>query len=146
MENAYKSKDKVKPTGEEIPPKKGKDHAKDAYEYATAPLSKDEYDPIYDKVWELDDTATLMTEDYRKRFIAEYLQAKIRYERLRIFLAKWRACQLKDINIRDVVGFVPTTPLSVLEDQAEFMDRYLRVLEVRAAIDDIDLKRIKYRL
>ncbi len=110
------------------------------------PSLAEQYDPIYDKVWELDDTATLMTGDYQKRFIAEYLQTKIRYERLRIFIAEWKSCDVRGMDIKDALGFKPTTPLGLLQDQAELMDRYLRVLELRAAIDGIELKRIKYRL
>ena len=150
MANNDKLKDKVSKIGKDLPPKQGEDHAKDAYEYAIdgkqAPSLAMAYDPIYDKVWELDDTATLMTEDYSKRFIAEYLQNKIRYERLRIFIAKWRSCEIRGMDVKDALGFKPTTPLGILQDQEELMDRYLRVLELRAAIDGIDLKRIKYRL
>lgn len=80
---------------------------------------------------ELKDTIELMTsEDYKDRFKAEYLQTKIRYEKLHKMLVKYEAGKL---------DFTPTCPISQLMNQKRYMAEYLKVLEVRAAIEEIEL-------
>lgn len=81
---------------------------------------------------ELKDTANLMTsEDYKDRFKAEYLQTKIRYEKLNNMLIKYEAGTL---------GFEPTCPKEILEDQLYYMNEYLRTLRIRAEIENINLE------
>ena len=81
---------------------------------------------------ELKDTINLMqSDDYKERFAAEYWQTKIRYKKLRKMLIKSQA---------DKLEFTPTCPIYVLEDQARTMEVYLRHLEVRAEIEEIDLE------
>lgn len=81
---------------------------------------------------ELNDTVTLMnSEDYKERFIAEYYQTKIRYDKLHKMIVKLEA---------DKLDFEPKSPLYLLKEQAKYMGEYLRTLEIRAEIEDIDLE------
>lgn len=80
---------------------------------------------------ELKDTIELMnSEDYKERFKAEYLQTKIRYERLHKTIIKAEAGTLK---------FEPKCPIELLVDQKAAMGKYLYILEVRAEMEGIDL-------
>lgn len=81
--------------------------------------------------WELNDTVDLMNSgDYKERFQAEYLQTKIRYNKLHRMLVKHEAGTLE---------FTPTCPINLLEDQAYYMGNYLKSLEVRAEVEGIDI-------
>ena len=87
---------------------------------------------------ELKDTIELMTgENYKERFVAEYLQTKIRYEKLKDFCNK--------IEVGPVTGKEPQhdCPLEMLREQQRNMGLYLSVLEKRAIIENIDLGGIK---
>lgn len=80
---------------------------------------------------ELKDTIELMNSlDYTDRFKAEYYQTKIRYDKLHKMLVKWEAGTL---------GFEPSCNLSLLTQQVNFMGNYLRILEIRAEIEQIEL-------
>lgn len=80
---------------------------------------------------ELKDTIDLMnSEDYKDRFKAEYLQTKIRYDKLHQLLIK---------NEAGTLDFKPTCPIAKLQEQKRYMGEYLRCLEVRAAIEEIEL-------
>lgn len=80
---------------------------------------------------ELKDTVDLMnSEDYKDRFKAEYLQTKIRYEKLHTMLIKLEAGKL---------DFKPTCSASLLMQQKRYMGEYLKCLEVRAEIEEIPL-------
>lgn len=80
---------------------------------------------------ELKDTIRLMTSDnYKKRFRAEYWQTKIRYEKLHAMCVKYQAGKL---------DFTPSCPLSLLLEQKAAMGRYLETLEIRAEIEGVDL-------
>lgn len=58
---------------------------------------------------ELKDTVELMnSEDYKERFKAEYLQAKIRYDKLDAMTVKYEAGTL---------NFTPSCPLELLKEQ-----------------------------
>lgn len=82
----------------------------------------------------LRDTIELMNHpDYKARFIAEYLQLKIRYNGLRKMLIKLEAGTLE---------FTPTCDSTILENQAYYMENYLRALEVRAEVEKIKLPKI----
>lgn len=80
---------------------------------------------------ELKDTIDLMnSDDYKDRFKAEYLQVKIRYQKLHNMLVKHKAGKL---------DFTPTCPIATLETQKRYMGEYIQQLEIRAVIEGIDL-------
>jgi len=80
---------------------------------------------------ELKETIDLMNSaDYKDRFKAEYLQTKIRYEKLHNMIVKYEAGTL---------DFVPDCPLELLKSQASMMGNYLFALEKRAEIEKIEL-------
>lgn len=84
---------------------------------------------------DLKDTVDLMlSTDYKERFIAEYLQTKERYERLKHFCNKIEASytELVEEPKHDC-------PHSLLREQQRVMGEYLHILEVRAIIEGIDL-------
>ena len=82
----------------------------------------------------LKDTVSLMnSDDYKVRFIAEYMQLRIRYNGLRKMLIKLEAGTLE---------FTPTCDSTILENQAYYMENYLRALEVRAEVEKIKLPKI----
>ena len=85
---------------------------------------------------ELKDTINGMaSEDYKERFIAEYKQTLIRYEKLKRFCDK--------IEIAEIfgVGEAPKhdCPLSLLREQQKYMGMYLGTLEKRSLIEGIEL-------
>lgn len=80
---------------------------------------------------ELKDTIELMnSSNYKERFKAEYLQAKIRYDKLDKMLIKYEAGTL---------NFTPSCSLELLKEQKKYMGNYIRILKIRAEIEDIDL-------
>ena len=80
---------------------------------------------------ELKDTIEMMNSpDYKERFKAEYLQTKIRYEKLHKMCIKYEAGALE---------FTPTCSIKLLKEQKGYMGNYLRCLEVRAEIEGIEL-------
>ena len=81
--------------------------------------------------YELKDTVDLMnSSDYKERFQAEYLQTKIRYNKLHKMLVKYEAKTL---------DFEPSCPINILQMQANCMGNYLKQLEIRAEIENIDI-------
>lgn len=84
---------------------------------------------------ELKETVELMnSEDYKERFVAEYHQVKIRYEKLKNFCNK--------IEVEEMLGKEVTKhdcPLELLREQQKYMGLYLSVLEKRALIENIVL-------
>lgn len=68
--------------------------------------------------------------DYKDRFVAEYEQTKIRYNKLHGMLVKADAGTL---------DFTPTCPLELLREQKAAMGKYLYCLEVRAEVEKISL-------
>lgn len=72
----------------------------------------------------------MLSEDYKERFKAEYLQTKIRYEKLHTMIVKYEA---------GVLNFQPTCPIELLKNQAKYMGMYLYQLEVRAQLEGIEL-------
>lgn len=79
----------------------------------------------------LKDTVEMMnSNDYKKRFKAEYYQLVIRYKSLKSMLTKW------DDGILD---FEPTCPRSTYNIQIKAMADYIAVLEARAVMEDINL-------
>lgn len=80
---------------------------------------------------ELKDTVELMnSKDYKDRFKAEYLQAKIRYDKLDAMTVKYEVGTL---------NFTPNCSLELLKEQKKYMGNYIRTLRIRAEIEKIDL-------
>lgn len=80
---------------------------------------------------ELKDTIELMnSENYKERFKAEYLQTKIRYEKLHKMIIKYEA---------NTLMFIPNCSIELLKEQKMYMGNYLRMLEIRAEIEGIEL-------
>ena len=91
---------------------------------------------------ELSDTVALMrSEDYKARFMAEYFQTKIRYEKLKAFNTKIEAARRTQYYGQAAVVDMPKhdCPEDLLLDQQAAMGNYLHILEVRAQIEDIKL-------
>ena len=102
---------------------------------------------------ELADTAAGMTSpDYKERFRAEYIQTKIRYERLKAFNTKIeaafrtaearRCCCANPFEAgSEADRMMPKhdCPHDLLREQQEVMGHYLHILEVRAVIEGVDL-------
>lgn len=79
----------------------------------------------------LNDTVNYMNDnDWKKRFIAEYYQTKIRYRRLHNLIVNYEAGTL---------DFTPNCPLDLLKKQKAAMGKYLYILEVRARLENIEL-------
>ena len=79
----------------------------------------------------LKDTIELMTsDDYKKRFKAEYFQLECRIEKLANMVERYKAGTL---------GFEPTCPLELLERQLEHMREYSDILLERAFMEGVDL-------
>ena len=70
------------------------------------------------------------TNNYKQRFINEYVELKDRYNKLHKMLIKYDAGRLE---------FTPTCPIDMLRKQKSLMGQYLNVLEVRAMIEDVEL-------
>lgn len=90
----------------------------------------------------LKDTIEFMdSEDYRHRFVAEYWQLRIRYEKLRSFNRRIEAAVRTMHSDPSVKVDMPNheCPDILLLDQEEIMLRYLNLLEQRAIIEKIDL-------
>lgn len=84
---------------------------------------------------ELKETIEKMTSaDYKERFVAEYQQAKIRYEKLKRFCDRIEAAQLSKIEEPK-----HDCPLELLREQQSVMGQYLHILELRAVFENIDL-------
>ena len=154
MKDTDKLKDEVKQTGEELPPKQGEHHSEDKVADYVCECGC----PIYDKTFTLKDTAKLMvSKNYKERFVAEYVQLKIRYEKLKYLLTKWEAFEYiphpevrseKDWKeaIERWLGFTPSCSKDLLREQQDLMGRLLHVLELRAVIEEIDLKSVTIKL
>lgn len=69
--------------------------------------------------------------DYKERMKEEYRQLKERYDKLHAMVVKYEAGTLE---------FTPNCPLDLLKEQKAAMGKYLYVLEVRAEIENINLK------
>lgn len=81
---------------------------------------------------ELRDTITMMeSEDFKERFKAEYMQTKIRYDKLDEMTVKYEAGTLP---------FTPNCSLELLKEQKKHMGNYIRCLKIRAEIENIKLE------
>lgn len=82
----------------------------------------------------LANTVGLMnSDDYKDRFIAEWMQLKIRYNNLRKMLIKLEAGTLE---------FKPKCSILILMNQKNYMEQYMKQLEIRAEIEGITLPNI----
>lgn len=94
---------------------------------------------------ELNETVKLMrSADYKERFIAEYWQLKIRYEKLKDFNNRIEASQQVSGHYCSALERLPNEPkhecpADMLRQQQRIMGEYLHILEVRAVIEGIDL-------
>lgn len=80
---------------------------------------------------ELLDTVELMvSDDYKNRMKAEYLQTKIRYDKLHKMIVKYES---------NTLNFEPSCSLELLKKQASAMGQYLYYLECIAEIEGIEL-------
>lgn len=82
---------------------------------------------------ELKDTIDMMqSADYKERFRAEYYQLKIRYDKLKEMVRKYR---------EGTLGFQPDTPIEIFNAQLYYMEGYLKKLghRARARIENIVL-------
>lgn len=68
--------------------------------------------------------------DYKDRFIGEYWQTRIRYDKLHDMTVRYEAGEL---------NFTPSCPLDLLKEQKKYMGMYLNKLEIRAVLEEIDL-------
>ncbi len=95
------------------------------------------------------DTLKMMiSNDYKKRFIAEYLQTKIRYNKLKALNTRIEAsyrttCYPEGEEAKSIVEQPEhNCPAEVLREQQSIMGQYLHILEVRAVIEGIDLEEV----
>lgn len=80
------------------------------------------------------DTVEMMfSDDYKKRFVAEYVQTKIRYKKLHRMTTKYEAGTL---------DFEPQCSLELLKERKMHMGNYIHTLEVRAEIENILLPEV----
>lgn len=80
---------------------------------------------------ELKDTITLMqSDDYVERFVAEYLQLRIRKEKLKELIVKYK---------RNELSFTPDCSIAMLEVRLTVMIEYMLILEEQARIEKINL-------
>ena len=69
--------------------------------------------------------------DWKERVVQEYKELKERYNKLYKMLIKYEAGTL---------DFTPNCSLELLKEQKMYMGEYLRILEIRSEIEDIDLE------
>ena len=92
---------------------------------------------------ELKDTITMMTsDDYKTKFMAEYWQTKIRYEKLKTFCTKIEAEDVMKFSGVPVEHIKHDCPLDMLRKQQLLMGQLLHVYELRAIIENIDLTNV----
>ena len=82
----------------------------------------------------------MQSDNYKDRFIAEYWQTKIRYEKLKAFCNKIESARIQNcelgINVEEPKH---DCPFELLREQQRVMGEYLHILEIRAIIEKIDL-------
>ena len=87
-----------------------------------------------------DHTIELMrSTDYKDRFRAEYMQTKIRYEKLKAFNTRIEAAERTMYEKAKVYEPVHACPADMLREQQSVMGEFLHILELRAVIEGIDL-------
>jgi hypothetical protein len=85
---------------------------------------------------ELQQSAELMlSEDYKERFIAEYMQIDNRLRGLKKMMLAWEQSELGG----PALGFTPSCPYETYKFQLKAMQEYRDILVVRAALENITL-------
>lgn len=85
---------------------------------------------------EFEETVPMMlSDDYKARFVAEYRQTKIRYERLKKFCNRIEAA----LTHQKVEMPKHDCDLELLRCQQRHMGEYLHCLEIRAVVEHIEL-------
>ena len=80
---------------------------------------------------ELKDTIEMMnSDDYKKRYRAEYHQVRIRAEKLQAMLEKYK---------EGTLPFTPTCSYEMLYTQLIYMNNYIEILIARARVEGINL-------
>ena len=83
-------------------------------------------------MYDLSSTNKLMvSEDYKERFLAEYIQLENRYEALMNIIWKY--------DHGEKLGFELDTPMHLLKKQAKAMYEYISALNERARFEDINV-------
>lgn len=77
-----------------------------------------------------DTTQDMLSDDYKRRFLAEYNQLHIRIRHLSIMIDKWE---------RKLLETSPTVSISIYKRQLSAMKEYREVLRLRAGLDDIEI-------
>ncbi len=92
-------------------------------------------------MFDLRETVSMMcSDDYKIRMKAEYMQTKIRYEKLKAFNNKLEAARQMEYSLgKRVEAPVHDCPADLLLAQQKVMDEYLHILEVRAVIEGVEL-------
>lgn len=72
----------------------------------------------------------MISDDYKRRFIAEYKQLLYRHRKLDNMIEKYKNGNL---------SFEPTCPISILEKQGKIMKEYIHTLWERAKIENVEL-------
>ena len=86
-----------------------------------------------------DTVEEMLSDNYKERFKAEYWQTKIRYEALRKFNTRIEASTRTTFAEKKVDMPKHDCPEDILREQQSVMGNYLRLLEVRAEIEGIEL-------
>lgn len=90
-----------------------------------------------DKITDLSQTVELMSSNnYKKRFIAEYAQNEIRTKRLERLIKS-----LEDNTCPKC--FEPSCDIAILKSQLKTMNAYRATLIFRAAIEEIELPEVE---
>ena len=86
---------------------------------------------------EFEETVQMMlSEDYKARFVAEYRQTKIRYERLKKF---YNRIEMAETHPKKVEMPPHDCNVELLSSQMFHMRNYLDILDKRAIVEDICL-------
>lgn len=89
---------------------------------------------------DFDHTIELMrSTDYKDRFRAEYMQTKIRYEKLKAFNTRIEAAERTMYEKTKADEPEHDCPADMLREQQSVMGEYLHILELRAVIEGIEL-------
>ena len=86
-----------------------------------------------------DASERLECESYKDRFKEEYHQTKARYEKLKAFNTRVEAGKIANATENKVLVPKLNCPAGLLREQQSIMGQYLHILEVRAAIEGIEL-------
>lgn len=90
-------------------------------------------------------TKLMESKNYKERFLAEYWQTKIRYEKLKSFNNTIEAVRLNNnLGGAQLIEPVHDCPLEMLKEQQRIMGEYLHILELRAVLEEIKLNEVAF--